>query len=224
MLKGEPEMPEEADEASVGEAALAAGGLDLLRRDPLPVVYNPRIPVESFDVVFIDEAHRSIYTLWRQVVEYWDAFLVGLTATPSRLTYGFFHGNVVAEYGHEAAVADGVNVDFDVYRIRTRISEQGATVEAGQWVDRRDRETRAKRWERLDEELSYDATALDGRERAPVHSGSDGVAGGGGGPPGGEPGDRAGGLRVPAVRAARRAGRGAPGVRREVGEGAGGGD
>jgi type I restriction enzyme R subunit len=161
MLRGEPEMAEEADEASAGEVALAAGGLDALRKDPLPVVYNPTIPVETFDVVFIDEAHRSIYTLWRQVVEYWDAFLVGLTATPSKQTYGFFHGNVVAEYGHEAAVADGVNVDFDVYRIRTRITEQGSSVEAGQWVDHRDRETRAKRWQRLDEELTYHATALD---------------------------------------------------------------
>ncbi|MEO7964588.1 MAG: DEAD/DEAH box helicase family protein, partial [Gemmatimonadaceae bacterium] len=161
MLKGEPELAEEADEASAEHVAVAVGGLDALRREPLPVVYNPKIPIELFDVVFVDEAHRSIYTLWRQVVEYWDAFLVGLTATPSKLTYGFFNGNVVAEYGHEEAVADGVNVDFDVYRIRTQISEQGSTVEAGQWVDKRDRETRAKRWERLDEELSYDASALD---------------------------------------------------------------
>ncbi|HEY0970899.1 MAG TPA: type I restriction-modification enzyme R subunit C-terminal domain-containing protein [Gemmatimonadales bacterium] len=161
MLKGEADLPEDAEEATAGGAALAVAGLDALRKEPLPVVYNPAIPVETFDVVFVDEAHRSIYTLWRQVVEYWDAFLVGLTATPSKLTYGFFHGNVVAEYGHEAAVADGVNVDFDVYRIRTQITERGATVEAGQWVDKRDRETRAKRWERLDEDLSYDAAALD---------------------------------------------------------------
>jgi type I restriction enzyme, R subunit len=161
MLKGEPELADEADELSAGDIAVAAGGLAALRKEPLPVVYNAALPIEMFDVVFIDEAHRSIYTLWRQVVEYWDAFLIGLTATPSKLTYGFFHGNVVAEYGHDAAVADGVNVDFDVYRIRTKITEQGSTVEAGQWVDRRDRETRKRRWERLDEDLSYDASALD---------------------------------------------------------------
>jgi len=161
MLKGDEDLPEEGDEASAGDLAVALGGLDALRKEPLPVVYNAAIPIETFDIVFVDEAHRSIYTLWRQVVEYWDAFLIGLTATPSRLTYGFFNGNVVAEYGHEEAVADGVNVDFDVYRIRTRITEQGSTVEAGQWVDKRDRETRAKRWEKLDEELSYDGSALD---------------------------------------------------------------
>lgn len=161
MLKGEAELAEDADEATAGDVAVALGGLEALRRDPLPVVYSGELPIELFDVVFVDEAHRSIYTLWRQVVEYWDAFLVGLTATPSKLTYGFFQGNLVAEYGHEEAVADGVNVDFDVYRIRTQITEQGSIVEAGQWVDKRDRETRAKRWERLDEELSYDANALD---------------------------------------------------------------
>ena len=161
MLKGEPELPEELDEESSGDAAKAATGLDALRKDPLPVVYNPTLPIETFDVVFVDEAHRSIYTLWRQVVEYWDAFLVGLTATPAKQTYGFFQGNLVMEYGHEQAVADGVNVDFDVYRIRTRITEQGATVEARQMLQFRERETRKKRWEKLDEDLTYAASALD---------------------------------------------------------------
>ncbi|AHG89834.1 type III restriction protein res subunit [Gemmatirosa kalamazoonensis] len=170
MLRGEPTMAEEADEldadtaldavALTGDAG-TGGGLAALRRDPIPVAYNPDLPVELFDVVFVDECHRSIYTLWRQVVEYWDAFLVGLTATPSKLTYGFFDANVVQEYGHEHAVADGVNVDFDVYRIRTEITERGSAVEAGQIVDRRDRETRRRRWEQLDEPLVYDAAALD---------------------------------------------------------------
>ncbi len=153
MLQGK-EFSEEDEEAPLA-------GLESLHRQPLPVVYNPDIPVETFDVVIVDECHRSIYTLWRQVLEYYDAFLVGLTATPAKQTFGFFNQNLVMEYGHEAAVADGVNVDFDVYRIRSRITEQGSTVEAGLWVDRRDRETRATRWEQLDEELSYDASSLD---------------------------------------------------------------
>jgi type I restriction enzyme, R subunit len=104
---------------------------------------------------------RSIYNLWRQVLEYFDAYLVGLTATPSKQTFGFFHQNLVMEYNHEQAVADNVNVNFDVYRIRTQITQQGAKVEAGLFVDRRDRETRALRWERLDDELTYDASKLD---------------------------------------------------------------
>lgn len=56
----------------------------------MAVAYNVHIPIEAFDVVFTDECHRSIYNLWRQVLEYFDAFLVGLTATPSKQTLGFF--------------------------------------------------------------------------------------------------------------------------------------
>ncbi len=153
MLQGK-DLAEEDEEASLAD-------LDKVYKKPTPIAYNPAIPIETFDVVFVDECHRSIYTLWRQVLEYFDAFQVGLTATPSKQTFGYFNQNLVMEYGHEQAVADGVNVDFDVYRIRTRITEQGSKVEAGFWVDRRDRETRARRWDRLDEDLDYDAAALD---------------------------------------------------------------
>jgi type I restriction enzyme R subunit len=93
--------------------------------EPVPVAYNPAIPIETFDVIFTDECHRSIYNLWRQVLEYFDAHLVGLTATPSKQTFGFFNQNLVMEYNHEQAVADGVNVDFDVDQIRMRITEEG---------------------------------------------------------------------------------------------------
>lgn len=156
MLQGK-ELAPEAEEGSQYDTAAAP------LAEPMPVSYNAQIPVEYFDVIFIDECHRSIYSLWRQVLEYFDAYLIGLTATPSKQTFGFFNKNLVMEYNHERAVADGVNVDFDVYRIRTRITEQGSTVEAGPYevIGRRDRETRALRWERLDDELSYDAAALD---------------------------------------------------------------
>ena len=156
MLRGEAELPPGAEESPL--ASLAE-----LVKEPVPVEYTPAIPVEAFDVVLIDECHRSIYSLWRQVIEYFDAFLVGLTATPSKQTFGFFKQNLVMEYGHAQAVADGVNVDFDVYKIRTRVTEAGATVEAGpdEQIGKRDRETRKLRWERLDEDLTYDAAALD---------------------------------------------------------------
>jgi type I restriction enzyme R subunit len=155
MLQGQEELPEEADEVSSFEAA------PTLTKEPLPVAYNPRIPIETFDVIVTDECHRSIYNLWRQVLEYFDAFVIGLTATPSKQTLGFFKQNLVMEYDHERAVADGVNVDFDVYEIRTQISQAGATVEAEQVVDKRDRQTRQRRWEQLDEDLTYEASQLD---------------------------------------------------------------
>ena len=95
------------------------------------------------------------------MLEYFDAFLIGLTATPSKQTIGFFNQNLVMEYNHERAVADGVNVGYDVYRIKTQVTEQGGKVEKGFYVDRRSKETRAVRWERLDEDLAYAAKDLD---------------------------------------------------------------
>src|SRR3954466_12190605 len=108
---------------------------------PRDVAYNPVIPIETFDFIVTDECHRSIYNLWSQVLEYFDSFLIGLTATPSKQTLGFFNQNLVMEYNHEQAVADGVNVGFDVYRIRTLISEAGPRVEAEQFIDKRDPHT-----------------------------------------------------------------------------------
>ena len=128
---------------------------------PRTVVYNPAIPVEFFDVIFTDECHRSIYNLWRQVLDYFDAFLVGLTATPSMQTFGFFNQNLVMEYSRQRAVADGINVDNTVYRIRTHISEQGSTIQAQTVVEYRDRLTRRRRWEQLDEDLTYSAGQVD---------------------------------------------------------------
>jgi type I restriction enzyme R subunit len=157
MLQGDADLDPEVEEGSLFDSAAP------LLKQPVPVTYNPAIPVEFFDVAFIDECHRSIYTLWRQVLDYFDAYLIGLTATPAKQTFGFFRQNLVMEYGHEQAVADGVNVDFDVYDIRTRITEHGAKVEAGphEVIGRRDRLTRQRRWERLDDDLSYAGSDLD---------------------------------------------------------------
>jgi type I restriction enzyme, R subunit len=131
------------------------------RREPLPVVYNPKLPPETFDVVVIDECHRSIYNLWRQVIEYFDAFLIGLTATPDARTYGFFQQNVVSEYTHENAIADNVNVGNEVFLIETEISQAGGKLQAQQLIEKRERQTRARRWETQEDEAAYAATQLD---------------------------------------------------------------
>ncbi len=153
ILKGEELDPEREEFSEFDTPSL--------QREPAPVEYNPDVPIETFDVIITDECHRSIYNLWRQVLEYFDAFLIGLTATPSKQTFGFFEQNLVMEYTHEQAVADNVNVDFDTYRIRTQITDQGSTVDAGYYVDRRDRLTRNVRWEQLEEDLTYAPNQLD---------------------------------------------------------------
>ena len=159
MLKGR-ELAAEDDETSAEAAAQ-------LFKEPDPIEYNPCVPIESFDIIITDEAHRSIYNLWRQVLEYFDAYLIGLTATPSKQTFGFFNKNLVMEYGHEQAVADGVNVNYDVYRIKTEVTEAGSTVEAGYSVGYRDRATRKTRWEQLDEDFEYEPNEIDRAVQTP---------------------------------------------------------
>ena len=159
MLKGRelaPEVDEESTERIEG-----------LFKDPEPIGYNPAIPIESFDIVVTDEAHRSIYNLWRQVLEYFDAYLIGLTATPNKQTFGFFNQNLVMEYGHAQAVADGVNVNYDVYRIKTEVGEQGAKVDKGFWLETQDKATRRKTAWQLDDDFEYQPEELDRAVQTP---------------------------------------------------------
>ncbi|MER7011198.1 DEAD/DEAH box helicase family protein [Saccharopolyspora sp. NPDC000359] len=122
---------------------------------PAEVSYNSDIPPETFDLIVIDECHRSIYGRWRAVLEYFDAYLVGLTATPVPETFGFFERNLVSEYTFDRSVVDGVNVPFEIYKIRTKIGEQGATITAGTTVPVRDTKTRRERMEDLDDDYIY---------------------------------------------------------------------
>jgi type I restriction enzyme R subunit len=156
-LRGE-ELDEETDEKSAFEIAPDA---------ERPVVDNPDIPIDTFDVIIVDECHRSIYGVWRQVLEYFDAFVVGLTATPSKHTLGYFNQNLVAEYPYERSVAEGVNVGYEIFRIRTRIGEQGGTIEKGYSVPARDRRTRRLRYQQLDDDLAYTRQDLDRSVLAP---------------------------------------------------------
>jgi type I restriction enzyme R subunit len=153
ILKGS-ELDESAEEENPNEIRNTA-------REPLPVVYNPKIPIEFFDVVVIDECHRSIYNLWKQVLDYFDAFQVGLTATPDNRTFGYFNQNVVSDYGYEKAVVDGVLVPYNVYSIETHIGNSGSGFSMGQVVDKRERLSRRKFWETIDEDVTYSAKQLD---------------------------------------------------------------
>jgi type I restriction enzyme R subunit len=148
------DLTEDDDEKSLDELGLEPAA---------DITYNPAVPVEFFDLLLVDECHRSIYGTWRQVLEYFDSFLVGLTATPSKQTLGFFAQNMVFSYTHEQAVADKVNVDFDVYRIRTEIGENGSVIEAdGDTVVKfRDRLSGQTRLVALKDDYAYAGTDLD---------------------------------------------------------------
>lgn len=134
---------------------------DYIPDAPVTVSYSDALPPETFDLVIVDEAHRSIYGVWRGILEYFDAHVVGLTATPGKQTFAFFRQNLVSDYTYPESVADGVNVDFDVYRIRTKISDQGSHIDAGTIVPKVDRRTREQRLEALDDDLDYVPGQLD---------------------------------------------------------------
>ncbi|MCE2984122.1 MAG: DEAD/DEAH box helicase family protein, partial [Burkholderiales bacterium] len=153
ILSGEP-IEESAEDISLNEMQQSARQEKLVR-------FNASVPIETFDFIIIDECHRSIYNLWKQVLDYFDAFLIGLTATPDKRTFGFFNENIVAEYTYEESVADGVNVGYDVYEIETEITQKGAELKAREWVDYRDRATRKKRWGETEEDTPYSAKELD---------------------------------------------------------------
>ncbi|MFC1758307.1 DEAD/DEAH box helicase family protein [Planctomycetota bacterium] len=180
MLQGEPDFDERNEEQSFYESDESGTLLSQqvsekptghttsktpspLKKQAIPVAYNPNIPIETFDFIVIDECHRSIYNQWRQVLDYFDAFIIGLTATPTKQTLGFFNQNLVEEYDHTAAVADNVNVGFDVYSILTKITRDGAELdkEPEFFVPHRDRRTKATVHKELDDNVKYDAGALD---------------------------------------------------------------
>lgn len=153
ILSGES-LDESAEDVSLNEVQQTAKQEKLVR-------YSSAIPIEEFDFIVIDECHRSIYNLWKQVLDYFDAFLIGLTATPDKRTFGFFNENIVAEYSYEESVADGVNVGYDVYEIETEITQKGAELKAREWIDHRDRQTRKKRWGETEDDNLYTGKELD---------------------------------------------------------------
>jgi len=153
ILSGET-LDESAEDISLNELRQLPSQAKLVR-------YNPATPVETFDFIIVDECHRSIYNLWQQVLDYFDTFLIGLTATPDKRTSGFFKENIVAEYTYEQSVADGVNVSYDVYEIVTEITQKGSILKAKAWVDHRHRATRRKRWAETEAETGYTSQDLD---------------------------------------------------------------
>ncbi len=153
ILKG-TELEESAEEENPNERRYQP-------KEIPPVEYDPKMPIEFFDFIVIDECHRSIYNLWKQVLEYFDAFEIGLTATPDKRTIGYFDQNLVSEYSHEMAVADGVNVGYEVFIIDTRVSMEGGTLWKGEYIEHRERLSRKKRMELQDEDEEYSSKQLD---------------------------------------------------------------
>ena len=151
ILQGK-EMEESAEELNPNEYR---------QKEPQPVAYNEKVSIEFFDFIVIDECHRSIYNLWKQVLDYFDVFQIGLTATPDNRTFGYFDQNLVSDYGYEKAVIDGVLVPYNVFTIDTKITKDGGKIAMGEKVDKRERLTRKKFWGSVDEDIEYSGKQLD---------------------------------------------------------------
>ncbi|RYZ78950.1 MAG: DEAD/DEAH box helicase, partial [Proteobacteria bacterium] len=130
-------------------------------KEPMPVVYNQKVPMEFFDFIVIDECHQSIYNLWKQVLDYFDAFQIGLTATPDNRTFGYFDRNIVSDYGYKKAVEDGVLVPYNVFEIETKITKGGSKISIGEYIGQREKLTRKEFWNKLDEDVEYSQKQLD---------------------------------------------------------------
>lgn len=155
ILRGE-ELDERVEEdMESGEHRIADS-----KNAPKEVVYNEKYPPEFFDCIIVDECHRSIYNVWSQVLSYFDAFIIGLTATPDKRTFAYFDQNVVSEYTREQAIIDGVNVGEDIFLIETDVTRNGAML-MKQLIEYRDRLTREKRWQQMDEDVDYTPSRLD---------------------------------------------------------------
>lgn len=136
---------------------------------PRTVQYNNKIPIDMFDFIVVDEAHRSIYNKWRQVLEYFDAFVVGLTATPQDYTLAFFENNLVTSYTMQKSVLDDINVDYDCSRILTQINTDGVLIEEGEDIMLVDRATGEKRMTKASKEQLYAPADLDRKIEAEDH-------------------------------------------------------
>jgi type I restriction enzyme, R subunit len=96
-----------------------------------------RFGVGHFDLVIIDEAHRSVYQKYRAIFAYFDSLLSGLTATPreeiDRNTYELFDREIglpTDEYGLEQAVEDGFLVKFRPISVPLRFPREGISYAA----------------------------------------------------------------------------------------------
>ena len=121
-----------------------------------------RIPSDYFQLIIVDECHRSIYGKWKAVLNYFsDAHILGLTATPTPEAYAFFNNNIIENYTYDDSVVDGVNVPSRIYRIKTEITEHGGSIRSGTKVTETARRTGRETTYTAGERIDYDPTALD---------------------------------------------------------------
>lgn len=104
-------------------------------KDIIELGENLKLPPDYFQLIIVDECHRSIYGKWKKVLDYFSgATVLGLTATPTPEAYAYFNNNIIEQYTYDDSVVDGVNVPPRIYRIITDVTAHGGTIEKGSEV------------------------------------------------------------------------------------------
>ncbi len=123
---------------------------------------SAQIPHDYFDLIIIDECHRSIYGKWQKVLEYFNtARMIGLTATPGEDTMALFGDKPISRYTYDESVIDGVNVGYRIYRIKTEATESGGIIRQGERVTTITRSTGAVTEQTQEEERTYEKSELN---------------------------------------------------------------
>lgn len=128
------------------------------------------IPIHAFDMIIADECHRG-YTsretsTWRNVIEYFDAVKIGLTATPAPHSLSLFN-EVVYRYTTDEAIEEGYLVDFDAVKIKSDIKINGAFLHEGEQIGIVDQKTGRIVYDQLEDEREYLSSEIESKMTAP---------------------------------------------------------
>lgn len=129
-----------------------------------------KFPKDFFQLIIVDECHRSIYGKWRKVLEYFDkAKIIGLTATPTPQAYAFFNCHELTngkyqptfQYSVDESYVAGINVPPRIYRIKTEVSENGGEIKNKEKVFEVNRRTGEKLTVVQEQTQNYTKTDVD---------------------------------------------------------------
>ena len=131
---------------------------------------NLDIPIHAFDMIIADECHRG-YTsketsVWRDVIQYFDAVKIGLTATPAPHSLSLFN-EVVSRYTTEEAIEDGYLVDYEAVKIKSNIKINGAFLHEGEHIGVVDKTTGRITYDELEDEREYLSSEIESKITAP---------------------------------------------------------
>lgn len=121
-----------------------------------------KLPPDYFQLIIVDECHRSIYGKWKKVLDYFTGVTVlGLTATPTPEAYTYFNNNIIEQYTYDDSIVDGVNVPSRIYRIITDVTSHGGSIKKGSKVLEMSKRTGALVNYVAESTIEYGAEELD---------------------------------------------------------------